>query len=280
MVRSCCNTLTMSAPSSPRPAAANASLSAPDDDRIRRSSIDKYRRHAAQYDATCRRTWTIRQRTIEALALQPGERVLDVACGTGLSLALLRERVGDHGNVYGFDHSGEMLAQAQRRATDAGWGNVTVLQSAAQEVQLPEPVDALLFHYTHDILRSAAALDHVLGCARPGARVAIAGIKYFPRWLEPLNVWVYYKNFGYNGAPGGLRTPWDRIAPRLADWRFEPTQFGMGYIASGRLSGAHVARPTRPVRQALHSSSTAHAAPGGGTGPALAHAAQVALPER
>jgi ubiquinone/menaquinone biosynthesis C-methylase UbiE len=280
MVRSFRHALTMSGPAAPSSvAAADASRPAPDE-RIRRSSIDKYRRHAAQYDATCRRTWTIRQRTIEALALQPGERVLDVACGTGLSLALLRERVGDRGHVYGFDHSGEMLAQAQRRAADAGWRNVTVLQSAAQEVQLPEPVDALLFHYTHDILRSAAALDHVLGCARPGARVAIAGIKYFPRWLEPLNVWVYYKNYGYNGAPGGLRTPWDRIAPRLADWRFQPTQFGMGYTASGRLRDAHVARPTRPIRPLLHTANTAHAAPGCETGTALVHAPHVASPER
>ncbi len=273
--------MTMPVPSSPKPAAsADASLPAPDDERIRRNSIDKYRRHAAHYDATCRRTWTIRQRTIEALALKPGERVLDVACGTGLSLALLRERVGDRGHVYGFDHSGEMLAQAQHRSADAGWHNVTVLQSAAQEIALPESVDALLFHYTHDILRSAAALDHVLGCARPGARVAIAGIKYFPRWLEPLNAWVYYKNFGYNGAPGGLRTPWDRIAPRLADWRFTPTQFGMGYIASGRLTDAHVARPTRPARPALHAASVANAAPGSEAGPARAHAARIASIEQ
>ncbi|MBL8538812.1 MAG: hypothetical protein JNK68_00435, partial [Betaproteobacteria bacterium] len=44
------------------------------------------------------------------------------------------------------------------------------------------------------------------------------------------------KNYAYNGAPGGLRTPWDRIAPRLDDWRITPTQFGMGYIATGRLA--------------------------------------------
>jgi len=210
---------------------------------IRQRSLAKYRKRAAGYDRTCGPTWTIRERTIAALDLQPGQCVLDVACGTGLSLALLRERVGDSGQVFGFDHSAEMLAQAQARVIAAGWRNVTLIQAAAQEIALPQPVDALLFHYTHDILRSLTALERILACAKPGARVAIAGVKYFPRWLALLNLWVYFKNYGYNGAPGELRSPWDRIAPRLADWQFTPTQFGMGYIASGRLRAEHAMPP-------------------------------------
>jgi SAM-dependent methyltransferase len=215
------------------------------DEIARQLSLAKYRKRAAGYDGTCGPTWTIRQRTVAALALQPGQCVLDVACGTGLSLALLRERVGDEGHVYGFDQSAEMLAQARERVARAGWQNVTLFEAPAQTLALmltlQRPVDALLFHYTHDILRSPAALANTLACARPGARIAIAGIKYFPRWLAPLNAWVYWKNHGYNGAPGGLRSPWDAIAPRLADWRLESTQFGMGYIASGRLLAAAVA---------------------------------------
>lgn len=207
------------------------------DAEIRARSVAKYRRRAAGYDRTTGPTWTIRERTIAALALQKGDCVLDVACGTGLSLHLLRERVGDGGQVYGFDHSGEMLAQARARVAQAGWRNVTLVECPAQSLALPQPVDALLFHYTHDILRSPVALGHVLACARPGARVAIAGIKFFPRWLAPLNLWVYLKNVGYNGAPGGLRAPWSLIAPRLADWTMTPTQFGMGYIGTGHLRG-------------------------------------------
>lgn len=235
---------------------------------VRARSIAKYRRRAQRYDGTCGPTWPIRERAVAALALRPGDRVLDVACGTGLSLALLRDGVGADGHVIGFDHSAEMLARAQQRVAEAGWRNVTLLHSAAQELSLAQPVDALLFHYTHDILRSPAALDRVLACARPGARVAIAGIKYFPRWLAPLNAWVYLKNVGYNGAPGGLRTPWDRIAPRLADWRLAPTQFGMGYLATGRLIEAEVPH-TAPARRASAADGTSlPAAAGGATWPA------------
>lgn len=206
-----------------------------DEDAVRAASIEKYRRRAAGYDATCGPTWPIRERAVALLGLQAGQSVLDVGCGTGLSLPLLRAAVGDAGRVYGFDQSPDMLAQARRRVAEAGWDNVELFETAAQDLQLPDRVDALLFHYTHDILRSHSAIDSLLACARPGAVVAIAGIKYFPRWLAPLNLWVYLKNHGYNGAPGELRAPWDRIAPRLVDWSITITQYGMGYLARGRV---------------------------------------------
>ena len=169
--------------------------------------------------------------------MQPGQRVLDVGCGTGLSLPLLRAGVGETGRVYGFDQSPEMLAIARRRAVD---GRLDAMSSccddAAQHLSLPEPVDALLFHYTHDVLRSPAALARLLACARPRATVAIAGIKYFSGWLAPLNPWVYFKNHGYNGAPGELRCAMGShraLAGRLAD-DAHPVRHGLHRRRPGR----------------------------------------------
>lgn len=205
---------------------------------VRAASIAKYRRHAPAYDGTCGPTWPIREQTVAALQLRPGQRVLDVGCGTGLSLSLLREAVGPEGCVYGVDQSPDMLALAQQRVQAQGWRNIHLLQLAAQDVELPEPVDALFFHYTHDVLRSRLAVERLLGCARPGARVAIAGIKFFPRWAAPLNLWVYFKNHGYNGAPGELRSPWDLITPQLQGWQMRATQWGMAYIGAGQVPGS------------------------------------------
>ncbi len=205
------------------------------DAEIRAVSIRKYRQRAADYDQTCGPTWPIRVQAIEGLSLQQGDHVLDVGCGTGLSLPLLREKVGDTGQVFGFDQSPDMLVHAHTRIREAGWRNVQVFESSAQTLRLPGPVDALLFHYTHDILRSAEAIGQLLAWAKPQARVAIAGIKYFPVWLAPLNLWVYLKNYGYNGAPGDLWSPWDRIEPHLDDFRRQSTQWGMGYLGFGRI---------------------------------------------
>ena len=208
----------------------------PPDETVRARSLAKYRKRAARYDRTCGPTWPIRERAIAALNLQPGQAVLDVGCGTGLSLALLRVAVGEQGRIYGFDQSPDMLAQARQRADAAGWRNVELFECPAQSLSLPTPVDAILLHYTHDILRSPLAIHRLLAVAEHGAAVAIAGVKYFPRWLAPLNLWVYLKNHGYNGSPGELTAPWDRIAPHLSDWQIAPTQFGMGYLAFGRVN--------------------------------------------
>lgn len=45
-----------------------------------------------------------------------GERVLDVACGTGIVTRLVTERVGVNGMVAGLDGSPAMLAVARREA--------------------------------------------------------------------------------------------------------------------------------------------------------------------
>ena len=57
-------------------------------------AVAKYRTHAAGYDATAQRTMAMRRRVVGMLGLRPGDTVLDVACGTGLSLPLLRQAVG------------------------------------------------------------------------------------------------------------------------------------------------------------------------------------------
>src|SRR5688572_30984179 len=85
-------------------------LRMPDMDLAVAKVVEKYRRHAAGYDASARHTMALREKVVGLLGLVPGDTVLDVACGTGLSLPLLRGAVGPSGRVIGVEVSPDMLA--------------------------------------------------------------------------------------------------------------------------------------------------------------------------
>jgi ubiquinone/menaquinone biosynthesis C-methylase UbiE len=78
-------------------------------------SLRKYKKKAILYDSTAHRTDWIREETIKLLNLKPGDTVLDVGCGTGLSFEALLNCVGPTGNVIGIDQSPEMIRIAQER---------------------------------------------------------------------------------------------------------------------------------------------------------------------
>lgn len=203
--------------------------------RNRRSSIELYRAHAAHYDDSARFTMPLRRRAIELLELRDGDVVLDVGAGTGLSYPLLRDGVGPRGRVLAFEQSPDMFARAEQRVAGAGWRNVWHCRATAADVHLPAPADAVLFNYVHDITRSPEALANLLRQLKPGARVAMAGVKYFPWWTGPLNLLPWLKNRPYNIRPGELWRPWDLVQAKCASFRRWPTQWGMGYLAQGRL---------------------------------------------
>lgn len=200
-------------------------------------SIALYRDKAAGYDRSAEFTMPLRRRTIALLQLRSGQTVLDVGSGTGLSYALLRDGVGAEGRVLAFEQSPEMFAVARNRVEQAGWTNVWHANAPAETVQLPEIADAVLFNYTHDICRTPQAVANILRQLRPGARVAMAGIKFFPWWTGPLNLLAWMKNRPYNAKPADLWQPWSLVAAHCDDFRWSSTQWGMGYVASGVYRG-------------------------------------------
>jgi arsenite methyltransferase len=198
-------------------------------------SIQKYRSKASDYDASAQFTMPLRKRTISLLNLKPGDVVLDVGAGTGLSYSLLRDAVGPTGRVLAFEQSPDMFGLAQARLQRSGWGNVWHQLSRAEDVELSCQVDAILFNYVHDVSRTPEAVANIMRFAKPGARIAMAGVKFFPWWTGPLNLLAWAKNRPYNAKAADLWAPWDIVESYCESFERSTTQWGMGYIAQGHV---------------------------------------------
>jgi ubiquinone/menaquinone biosynthesis C-methylase UbiE len=199
-----------------------------------RRAIENYRRLAAGYDASSRRETPLRLRTIDLLRLAPGQRVLDVACGTGLSFAPLVTRVGATGTVVGVEISPEMAQLARERIAREGWANVEIRVGDVAQAELGAGLfDAALFHYTHDVLQAPEALARIFAGLRPGARVAVAGLKTTHPLLFPLNIAAWWRGRRYRTTDANLRRPWIHLLRWVPDFTWHTTYLGTGYIGSG-----------------------------------------------
>ena len=198
-------------------------------------AVAHYRELAPRYDHFTRRINRIRERTIEALALAPGQAVLDAGCGTGWCVPRLAERVGSAGRVIAFDPSPEMLAIARSRLADEAGRRVALIEAAAETIVLPSPVDAILFSYTHDLIRSRIALENVLRQAKPGARVAATSTKLYAPWLFPANWYLRYSHRSYITNFDSLDAPWSLLATYLDDFELATGPMTQHYVATGRV---------------------------------------------
>jgi SAM-dependent methyltransferase len=69
---------------------------------------------------------------MDRLGLRPGQRVVDLGCGSGRTTLELAARVGPGGEVVGADISAEMLARGRERAAQLGARNVEFVHADVQ----------------------------------------------------------------------------------------------------------------------------------------------------
>lgn len=192
-----------------------------------------YRVRASRYDLELAPFEPLRARALAALGLQPGQTVLDMGCGTGLSLAGLAQGVGETGLVMGVEPCAAMLAMARERVQQQGWTQVQLQAHAAADSRLPRRADAALFHFTHDILQQPAAVGHVLSHLRPGATVVACGLCWAGPFNWPGNLFVLGAALYSVTTLRGLDQPWRELARQLPAMQIERLWSGAVYLARG-----------------------------------------------
>lgn len=110
--------------------------------------------------------------TLEEIALAPADRVLDIACGTGIVARVARERLGDAGHVVGIDVSPDMLCVARAVAPRIDWREGT---ASALPLQDAEQFDVVVcqqgLQFFPDKTAAAAQMRRALA---KGGRLAVA----------------------------------------------------------------------------------------------------------
>jgi SAM-dependent methyltransferase len=110
--------------------------------------------------------------------LHPGERVLDLGSGGGIDVLLSARRVGPTGRAIGLDMTDEMLALAQRNASQAGAVNVEFLKGQIEAIPLPaDSVDVVISNCVINLAADKpAVLGEIARVLRPGGRMGVSDI--------------------------------------------------------------------------------------------------------
>jgi ubiquinone/menaquinone biosynthesis C-methylase UbiE len=146
--------------------------------RVQRYGWDKA---AALYDRSWQRQLAPAQKTMLALAgLAPGERVVDIACGTGLVTFAAAEAVGPNGDVVGTDLSEVMVTLAATHARTHGFDRVRFARMDAEDLSpladasFDVALCALGLMYVPDPLKAVREMARVTAATNRGGRVVAA----------------------------------------------------------------------------------------------------------
>jgi ubiquinone/menaquinone biosynthesis C-methylase UbiE len=165
---------------------------------------------AEVYEEASRLYWSFSaERTVQRLALTPGMRVLDVACGTGTSAIPAAVTVGPSGSVLAVDYAEPMLDIARRKAADLDLGQIEFRVADMTRLDLPaEGFDAVIcvlgVFFVEDMARLVSDLWRLV---RPGGSLAITTLG--PRVFTPvIDEW---RSVVSSLRPGrSVSLPWQR----------------------------------------------------------------------
>lgn len=217
----------------------------------KREAIELFRGLPPRYDALSAALsfwqdprW--RRALVDAVAPAAGERILDVATGTGMVAAELLRRADC--TVVGLDQSREMLAGARARFASAAAARVELVEGQAEALPFAdESFDALTFTY---LLRYVddppATMRELARVVRPGGRVASLEFGV-PPWAPARVAWRLYTAVGLPALGRLASREWAQVGRFLGPsirgfYARHPLEAIVGYWRAAGLEDVRVRR--------------------------------------
>jgi len=113
--------------------------------------------------------------TINAARVRYGQKVLDLAGGTGDLAAKFSEQVGDKGTVILSDINAEMLGHGRDRLLDKGINHIEYVQADAQQLPFPDDYfDCITIAFgLRNVTDKDKALRSMYRCLKPGGQLLV-----------------------------------------------------------------------------------------------------------
>jgi ubiquinone/menaquinone biosynthesis C-methylase UbiE len=165
-----------------------------------------------------------RKLAVSRLQLKPGDRVVEIGCGTGLNFQYLLDAIGQTGRLIGIDLTDAMLVKAKERVRRSGWPNVEIVQTDAATFGFPSGIDGAISTFALTLVPEyEKIIKRVPRALKRGGRLVVADFKkpdHWPMWIVKLGI-LLTKPFGVS-LDLAERRPWELMQKHFS--KVETTQ--------------------------------------------------------